>query len=174
MTDDRQDTLQPEGSVQQLLSSLPVVAPPDDGWNRIMAARLDIEQSRNRRYRRYLQLAGVAALMVITLITGFMVGQRSGQGSLSADSNSLQALMIESRILEQQLQVLTASNARHHDDRLLKRQQTHLTRLDAQLNSAYEQGLDDDQMTRLWQQRAALISDMISTFHASQRRVEQI
>ncbi len=146
-------------SARELLDTLPVQRPSADVWASIQQSRLAEEGKRSDRYRRYWQSTSLAALLLITLMSGYWIGQQR-PASMSAEAMALQQSMTESRLLEQQLRALNVAPALHasHQGRHARQE---LARIDVQINQAYIESRPDAALTTLWQQRSQLLSNMI-------------
>lgn len=147
-------------SARAVLEQLPVLQPSAQVWTAIAQSRLARERQRSDRYRRYWQWTSLAALLVITLMSGYWIGQQRPV-SMTPEAVALQQAMTESRLLEQQLRAL--------DDRpalqvthLQRHDRQELARLDSQINQAYIESRPDAALMALWQLRSDLLASMIA------------
>ena len=135
------------------LKQLPAFDPPAGGWPRLMRARA----ARSRRTRAAYGGLALAACLLITLSVSL---SRPQPATAVAASGEITVLMERSRRLEGQLAQVRPQVALWNAPlaRRALNLQNDLTVVDLQLNYA-----QDDGARRLWQDRVALMSQLVAT-----------
>lgn len=131
-------------------------------WSRIASAYL-----RQRARRRYSRGAGIAAV-VVGLIGIASVFNASRLSRLSSPGIDWRA---RSEALELQLDSLNATADADADNTVVVSLRSSLSRLDNNLQTAYDHGASDNELAPLWRQRSQLLNNLLL---ARQGRLSQI
>ncbi len=138
------------------LIDLPQVQPPPHLWARILETGLGRERARRRRLLLVGGLANAAVLMLIVVAL-------LARPPTSPDSESLQALIARSQVLEARLLAyqdrLVGLEAAQRE--LAAQHQAQLTALDQTLAEAYAGGQSTARLNELWRQRASVVGSLL-------------
>jgi len=128
--------------------SLPTFSPDPALRERILAAHA--RQTRRQRARRWLGGGSLAAAAVLATL---LIGRHQAPSSLASHAKPPRSAQDESRDLEMQWQRAAGRHARAAVPRLRA--------IDAQLQSAYDRGADDSELSVLWARRNLALRSLI-------------
>lgn len=134
-----------------LLRTPPDIEPPDTLWPRIEIAR-----ARTVRRRTFLRI-GSAAAGTMCLALALWVGEQSMPKPQAAGTIDWQA---RAQALELRLRVLGDNGQR---GAAADETRAELVRVDLSLQSAYDRGADEKELSPLWKRRSELLDTLVET-----------